>query len=287
MKKLLETKKGKIIIIASVLLIICGIVLLLFLGSGNKPKGFRSVQVSEIVGNATVTFEDKEYAAYKDMKLNEGYSLATAAESYVRMVLDGDKYIRVEEDSKVKLETLGTSGSGRTVICLEYGAITNEVVTALGEDEEYIINTPNSALAIRGTFFRVAVDVEKDGAVSVNVFTYGGVVECKRILPSGEVVDESTLVEAGNKTKVYMTSEGTEYQIEIADGKDNVAVFSIEEIPDADIVDMYVASMNGHKMFLSTEDVWKIIEEREINIEDYTSNRGEAIVPFYTSVCRV
>ncbi len=282
MTKLLETKKEKIIFGAGAIVVVAilAVILIAVLG-GNNSKGFRSVRVSEIVGTATVTFEEKEYAAYKDMKLEEGHDLITGAESFVRMVLDEDKYIRVEEDSKITFETLGKEGSGKTAIRLEYGAITNEAATALGEGEEYIINTPNTILAIKGTFFRVAVDVAADGTVSVDIFTYGGAVECKRVLPNGEVVDESVLIEAGYKTKVYMNDEDTVYQVEEADGKENVAVLSFEEIPDADIVDMYVASANGHEMYISTEEIWDVIEEREIEIEDYTSNRDGSDIPDY------
>ena len=267
--------------VVAVLVAILAIVLVLCLGKEENNKGFRTIRVSDIVGDATVMHETKEYAAYKDMKLQEGYTLATDTDSYVRMMLDEDKYIRVEEDSKVSFETLGQSANGRTVIRLEYGVITNEVTKALREDEEYIINTPNTVLAIKGTFFRVAADIDESGDVNVDVYTYGGVVQCKRILPDGKIVDEDTLLAAGYKTKVSMTAEDTIYQVENAvDDNKTKALLSVTEIPDADIVDMYVASVNGHEMFLSTEEVWDVIKERDIDITNYTSNRdGKAILP--------
>ncbi len=275
----LKTKKGKIIgISALAAVVIVAVAIVLLTDSG---KGFRTVGVSEIVGTATVENNGKEYTAYVDMKLQEGYLLTTATESYVRMVLDEDKYIKLEEDSRVRFDALGKEGSGRTVIVLEYGAITNEVASGLGEGEEYIINTPNTVLAIKGTFFRVEVRENEDGEILTDVLTYGGVVKSQRILPSGEIVEENVLVEAGYKTTISMNTEETVYVVEkVEEGKENVEAISLQDIPDGDLVDMYVASSNGHEMFINVEEIWDVIEEREIEIEDYTSNRdGQAITP--------
>jgi len=116
MGDLRKTKKGKIIVtsVVAVFVAILAIVLVFCLGKGENNKGFRTIRVSDIVGDATVMHETKEYAAYKDMKLQEGYTLVTDTDSYVRMMLDEDKYIRVEEDSKVSFETLGQS-----ILCMD------------------------------------------------------------------------------------------------------------------------------------------------------------------------
>lgn len=279
MKEFLMTTKGKIIagaVLFAIAAIITGAVLLF------SPKGgFRTIRVSELSGSAKAMHNGKEYDVYKDMKLQEGYALTTGEAGYVRMVLDEDKYIKLEENSRLIFETLGKEGSGKTQIILEYGAVTNEAATGLGEGEEYIINTPNSVLAIKGTFFRVEVCENENGEILTNVLTYGGVVKSQRILPNGEVVEENVLIEAGYKTTVSMDSAETVYVVEkVEEGKENTERIAIDDIPDGDLVDMYVASSNGHEMFIEVEEIWNVIEEREIPIEDYTSNRdGETIVP--------
>lgn len=280
MAELFKTKKGKIIVASIILAIIAVVAVIMILMQGNK-EGFRTISVSEIKGTAKVMQSGKEYDAYQDMKLQEGYALLTGADSYVRMVLDEDKYIKLEADSKLVFETLGKEGSGRTGIILEYGAVTNEAASGLGEDEEYIINTPNSVLAIRGTFFRVEVRTDANGEVLTNVYTYGGVVQSKRIMPDGQLVEEEVLIEAGYKTTVSMDAEETVYVVEKAeDGKEYVEQIKIEDIPDSDLVDIYVAASNGHEMFINVEEIWDVIEEREIEVEDYTSNRdGQVVTP--------
>lgn len=72
-----------------------------------------------------------EYKAYEDMKLYEGYALRIESDSFARLVLDNDKYIKLEENSKATFEKLGKDKTGYTTINLQYGAITNEKTTEI------------------------------------------------------------------------------------------------------------------------------------------------------------
>ena len=105
------------------------------------------------------------------MHLHEGNALTTEHGSYARMVLDDDKYVKLEEDSRAAFEALGKPGSGKTTIYLERGVITNELTRPLGKDESYVVNTPNAVLAVRGTFFRVEVREETNGEVLTDIYT--------------------------------------------------------------------------------------------------------------------
>ena len=282
-KEFLKTKKGKII--ASVSLAVVAIivtVVAVFMLNGKDNKGYRTISVSEIVGTVMAEHNGKQYDAYANMSLKEGYALSTKAESYVRMVLDGDKYIKLEENSKATFDSLGKSNSGYTVINLEYGAITNEITSALSDDEDYIINTPNAVLAVRGTFFRVEVAVAEDGKTLTDVYTYGGAVKSQRVLPSGEVIEEDVQVDGGYKTTISMDAVDTIYVVErVEEGRENTEPFTLADVPEADLVDMYVASVNGHEMFVETEDIWYGIESRDIDVNDYTSSRDGEKVPVY------
>ena len=257
-REFLKTKKGKIIVAASAIVVVAIVIgAIALMGTGKAHEGYRTISVSKIVGDVTACHDGKEYDAYTDMSLKEGYGLVTKDESYVRMVLDGDKYIKLEESSKATFETLGKSGSGYTVINLEYGVITNEIASALSDDEDYIINTPNAVLSVRGTFFRVTVNIHEEGDTLTDVSTYGGAVKSQRILPSGQTVEEDVQVDAGYKTTISMDTDDTIYIVErVEDGNENTEPITLSDVPEADLVDMYVASINGHKMFVETEDIW-------------------------------
>lgn len=170
----------------------------------NAKEGYRSIVVMEISGMVSVVNNGIEYKAYEGMHLMEGYEVITSGESYVRMVLDNDKYVKLESGSRLILETLGVPGSGKTTMRLDRGSMTNEIVKPLETNEEFIINTPNAVLAVRGTFFRVNIGFTDKGEVTTEVLTYGGAVASKRIMPTGEIVEEDVIIEAGYKTIVNM-----------------------------------------------------------------------------------
>lgn len=153
------------------------VMLMLALLFGCGKKEYRIINVSEISGNVSVVEDNKEYEAYKGMRLQEGHTIVTSGNSYTRMVLDSDKYIKLEEGSRAKVNTLA---NGRTEISLERGAITNEIVKPLYEGQSYIIHTPNATLAVRGTYFHVDLSTAEDGDLVTQVYTYGGSVVSQR-----------------------------------------------------------------------------------------------------------
>lgn len=239
-----------------------------------KEQGYRTITVFETEGSVCVVNNGIEYQAYPGMVLQEGYAVVTSANSYVRMVLDGDKYVKLEQGSRATFETLGVLGSGKTKIRLERGTLTSEIVSPLKAEEEFVVNTTNAVLAVRGTFFRVALQGETNGKIRTDVYTYGGKVASKRILPTGDVVEEEVLIDAGYKASVSMNEADTVYLTEnvVTDEKEEKSItpIVIEEISDEDLVDMYFASDNGHELFVTMTEIEKLVEDRAIVIEEYT-----------------
>ena len=132
-------KKNRIKLI-SLLVLIC----LLTLGGimiFGKQDGYRTIKIFEITGRVGVVNNGVEYEAYPGMILTEGYSIVTSSDSSVRLVLDGDKFIKLEEGSKATFEKLGMLGTGKTTINLERGAILSEIVHSLSSTESFIVNT--------------------------------------------------------------------------------------------------------------------------------------------------
>lgn len=243
----------------------------------SKEEGYRMITVFEVSGTVGVVKDGIEYEAYPGMHLQEGHVIVTSEDSYARLVLDDDKYVKVEAGSRLEFETLGLLGTNKTRLKLDRGAITTEIVNPLGADEEYVVNTPNAVLAVRGTFFRVDLRVTKNGEIDTNVYTYGGKVASNRVMPTGEMVEEEVIVDAGFMTAIRMDALETIYIVGMAESptgepveetKKNTVPIEPAVIPDDDLVDMYFASENGHEMFLSTDEIKENIEEREISVEE-------------------
>ncbi len=274
----LKSTKGKIILITAVILIIASVVFLfLFM---DKEESYRTISVSEIYGKVTAENGGSRYDAYKNMTLSDGYGLITDKDSYTRMLLDDDKFIKLEEESYAKFESLGKNGSGNTVIRLERGKITNEITAPLSADEDYVIHTPNAVLAVRGTFFIVQVTTDRNGEYITNVLTYGGKVLCKRVMPDGSVVDEEVYIEAGYKTTIGMNDSDTFYIIEQSDDEHkNTEPINISDLSDDDLVEIYNAVLNNHEMFMAEEELWAEIEKRGIDLSLYRSKYDGSEIP--------
>ncbi|MBQ7359929.1 MAG: FecR domain-containing protein [Lachnospiraceae bacterium] len=244
-----------------------------------ENKGYRTIAVIEVEGSASVVKEGIEYKAYPGMLLQEGHELVVSGNGYVRLALDGDKYVKVESGSRVVFEVLGVLGSGKTRMKLERGALTGEVVKPLSEDEEFVVNTPNAVLAVRGTFFRIDLIPTEKGELSANVMTYGGKVSTRRVFPSGEVEEAEVLVDAGFKTTINKNEEDTIYVVGELEGAVDttgdaildVAPIQNIEIPDGDLIDIYYAAENGHELFVTAQEVKADIESRNIDLESTTS----------------
>ncbi|MBQ3517612.1 MAG: FecR domain-containing protein, partial [Lachnospiraceae bacterium] len=276
-KKKKDRKNIILITVAALALVVTTAVWLLCFTGDNQ--GYRTISVVDLSGNVSVVKDDIEYSAYPGMVLQEGHEIVTAANSYVRLVLDDDKYVKLEPGSKMVFDTLGVFGSNKTKLNLERGSMTSEIVKPLDSDAEYVVVAPNAVLSVRGTFFRVDLGVGEDGQINADVMTYGGSVASQRVMPTGEVVEEEVLIDAGFKTSINMDTEDTVYVMQAVDGAidttgdgvANLAPIVKTDIPDDDMVDIYFASENGHELFVTAEEVKEDIEERGINLEEQTS----------------
>ncbi len=279
------------ILILSVVIIALAVSVFFIVRSNGDSKGYRTISIIEVFGNVSVVKDGIEYSAYTGMMLKEGHEIVTNGNSYVRMVLDDDKYVKLESGSRAVFETLGILDSGKTRIRLERGSLTSEIVNPLSADEEFVINTPNAVLSVRGTFFRVDLGITENGDITSDVMTYGGKVASKRVMPTGETIEEEVLIDAGYKATINMTKEDTHYLVENESGdkvivepvkpedsdnpQENIILptqqIKVEEVPDDDLVDMYFAAENGHEMFVDVKEAKATIEERAINLEEKKS----------------
>ena len=163
MKKLLQSKMGKVIVIVVgiviLLAIVTGIVLVL-----SKEESYRSMSVDNLLGTTLIANEQAgEKEAYKGMHLYSGDRVSVQNESNLTICLDADKYVYVEENTRFKVENLNDEAENRMVIHLAEGSVLNRLKKSLKKGESYTIETPNATMAVRGTVFRVTVNQDEDG----------------------------------------------------------------------------------------------------------------------------
>lgn len=196
--------------------VITGILLVVFHFSKNTDS-YRSILIYQLEGNADIEREGTgTFAAAENLYLESGDRLTVLPESFMRLKLDDDKYIMVEENSILSIAAAGTREDSQTTIHLEQGAITNEIQNSLSPDSMYEVTTPNSVMAVRGTTFRVEILHDESGEIYSKLSTFDGTVVCKLIYPDG-TMDEEISVEAGKEVIIHSNQTLTEYLAEPAD----------------------------------------------------------------------
>ncbi len=189
------------VLAAVVAVAVCCVVLM-----GGKDEAYRSIMVYQVDGNATITRERVgEMAAYENLMLQSGDSVAVASESSMRLKLDDDKYLLAEQDTLMNIVADGDDADAKTYIDLKQGSVTSEIQNKLGPNASYEVNTPNSILAVRGTIFRVEVAKNESGETDTRLTVFEGTVSARAVMPDGTVSDEEVMVEAGQELYV----EGT------------------------------------------------------------------------------
>lgn len=198
-------KKGVVIcaVLAAVVAVAVSCVVLL----GGRDKAYRSIMVYQVNGSATITREGVgDMAAYENLMLHSGDSVAVATESSMRLKLDDDKYLLAEQDTRMDIVAEGDDENARTYIDLKQGSVTSEIQNKLGQNASYEVNTPNSIMAVRGTIFRVEVKPDENGDMETKLTVFQGTVSSRAILPDGTILDEEVMVGAGEELIINKTS---------------------------------------------------------------------------------
>lgn len=263
-QKLMSSKKIVICACAAVVVIAVAVIALL----ANKEEAFRSIMVYDVEGSAVIERETVgAMNAAENLYLESGDRVSVAAESSMRMKLDDDKYVMAEADTVFSVEAEGTEADSKTKICLEQGAITNEIQHPLSEGSQYETSTPNSVMAVRGTIYRVELYVDENGSQNTKLCCFQGKVGTKPILPDG-TYGEEILVPAGSELTVYQ--DGTLSEIEdIAYGE--LPVQAVENLLDMVENGQGVTGISAEELSqlaLETEDVSQAAESEPVQTEE-------------------
>lgn len=215
-------------------------------GCGNNKEEYRQIQVYKIDGTVKVERQGSSMDAYDNMQLQSEDVIETAADSYVQLKLDEDKYIMMEPDTKISLQASGNSVDSKTSIYVEQGAIVNQLEKPLSEESSYEVTTPNSTMAVRGTTFRVELTLDDNGDTHTSVAVYGGQVECKLVFPDGTTT-EPVMVEPGTEVIIFGDEVKSEYV-----GSGNV---SYEELRLKVLEFLEVVIEKGDKLSITKEEL--------------------------------
>ena len=125
----------KIVLPVVAIVIVAIIAAFLLLG---KDDGYRSIQVYQVNGEVTLERENIGVMdAYENLNLISGDTLETFIESFSRLKLDDDKYVLVEQDSKIGIVATGNKANSKTDIRIDKGAITVEIENKLNDDSSF------------------------------------------------------------------------------------------------------------------------------------------------------
>ena len=165
----------KIIIGISALVALISIVVLVILLVPKGEESYRNIKVFKMEGTSIVVREDKTLEVYEQMVLRNNDEINVSSNSSLILKLDNDKFIYLEDNTKIKL-TSSEKDSSKTVIKLIEGKLISEVKEKLADDEMFEVETPNSVMAVRGTTFSVEVG-KKDNKYEIKYQLIKGAVD--------------------------------------------------------------------------------------------------------------
>lgn len=250
-------KKGILIAIAGVVVLAA---LGIFFFVSNKEEGYRMMQVYQVSGQATIERENIGLMdAFENLNLLTGDKVEVAAESFMRLKVDEDKFVFAEAGSEFKIKATGSENSGKTNIELEKGAVTVEVQNKLADDEAFEVTTPNSVMAIRGTVFRISADVDEAGEPITRISILEGEVSVQKKDENGNLTEEQSIV-SGSEAIIY--KEADEVKITIVDE------ISITEFPVEVLEFLKEISTERRELVISSEEIQNLIEKLEGDSEE-------------------
>ncbi|MCF0141994.1 MAG: FecR domain-containing protein, partial [Parasporobacterium sp.] len=200
----ISTKTGKRVALAVTILIIVGAVV----GILYSNRGYRSIYVQDLTGEVFVTENKSTSTAFKGQKLKSGNTVEVLQKSNLTLALDTDKYVFADEMTKFTLEAVGKSGEdSRTVIHLENGSVLSRIDNKLAAGEDFLVETPNSTMSVRGTVYEVNVLTDENGKTYTITNVFEGVVVQQLTDENGNATGETISIEAG-KSVTYESENG-------------------------------------------------------------------------------
>lgn len=196
-----------IISVAAVAVIAIAVTLVVVISRANS---YRLLKMFEFEGSGTVSRESKgDMTPYPNMVLESGDKISLVS-GIMTIQADDDKFLTLDEHTTIILNASGTKTNSRTQIELLEGGITSDIRNKLSADSSYEINTPNSAMSVRGTVFYTFV-YEENGVKYTRICCFEGEVETNLVYKDGTVDLKSVSVPKGKEVIIYEDETTTDY----------------------------------------------------------------------------
>lgn len=175
-----------------------------------KNESYRLLKMYEFSGSGTVTREGKgDITPYANMVLESGDKISLDT-GVLTIQADDDKFIHLDEHTTIQLIATGTSANSKTSIELIEGGITSDIRNKLSADSTYEVNTPNSAMSVRGTVFYTYV-YEIDGVKYTRTCCFEGEVTSRLVYKNGTYSVEEVPIIKGKEVIIYEDGTTTDY----------------------------------------------------------------------------
>lgn len=203
-------KKAVAIIAGAAVAVVAVVVTLIVVFS--KGDSYRLLKLFEFEGTGYVTRASKgEITPYANMVLQSGDTISLDTGT-MTIQADDDKFIYLDEHTTIKLTATGTSENSKTSIDLIEGGITSDIRNKLSADSTYEINTPNSSMTVRGTYFHT-IEYEIDGIKYTKIVCFNGAVASNIVYEDGTKSPDPVVVPEGTEIIIYDDGTKRDYLI--------------------------------------------------------------------------
>lgn len=122
----------------------------------------RQLTVIEISGSAFITRDGRKMPVNKNSRLKSEDILETEENASVRISIDDDKFVFVEPETSMYIQYTDIASKGDISVNLSRGSVICEINKKLKKNSSFVLKTPNSTAAVKGTVFRTQFDYKNN-----------------------------------------------------------------------------------------------------------------------------
>ena len=219
-----------------------------------KNESYRLLKLYEFDGSGSVTREGKgAITPYANMVLESGDTVSLDT-GVLTIQADDDKFIHLDQHTTIQLVATGSSANSKTSIQLLEGGITSDIRNKLSADSTYEVNTPNSAMSVRGTVFYTYL-YEIDGVKYTRTCCFEGEVTTRLVYKNGTYSIEEVPVLKGKEVIVYDDGTTTDY---LYDEPQDIDYYSLPKEVLLDLKERI--DTQGEDLSITSDEITRILE---------------------------
>ncbi|MCU0847007.1 MAG: FecR domain-containing protein [Spirochaetes bacterium] len=172
--------------------------------------------INFIAGDVKILFQGKKTTAQVGDVIKEGMTIQTGGKS-VADIYFGENAIKVLENTEVEISkqlTIASDNSEKAKYYVTKGKLFSRVTKKLAKNDEYIIGTPTSVAAVRGTEFLVSEEGGKSTVSCLNGRVQVENAATPEVKPVVLQENQEVVVEKGKELNVKALSEANKRNIQ-------------------------------------------------------------------------